>query len=136
VIEFEEFNGSADKTTGPDLTPLIDMVFLLLIFFLLTSFFARPSIPVDLPRSSEAEVAESQDVTITIEKGGGVMLNGEHLLPRKLEKTLEWIYSSTDAKEAVIQSDREVPFGRVVEVMDIAKRAGAEGISFLVESQE
>lgn len=133
MIEFEEFNESADKGTGPDLTPLIDMVFLLLIFFLLTSFFARPSIPVDLPRVSEAEVAENQDITITIEKGGGIMLNGEHLRPRKLEETLEWIYSSTDAKEAVIQSDREVPFGRVVEVMDIAKRAGAEGISFLVE---
>jgi len=136
VIEFEEFNESTDEGTGPDLTPLIDMVFLLLIFFLLTSFFARPSIPVDLPRASEAEVAESQDITITIEKGGVIMLNGEPLRPRKLEQTLEWIYSSTDAKEAVIQSDREVPFGRVVEVMDIAKRAGAEGISFLVEHPE
>jgi biopolymer transport protein ExbD len=136
VIEFEEFNETADTGTGPDLTPLIDMVFLLLIFFLLTSFFARPSIPVDLPRASEAEVTERQDITITIEKEGRIMLNGEYLPARRLEKTLEWIYLSTDAKEAVIQSDKDVPFGRVVEVMDITKRAGAEGISFLVESQE
>ena len=136
MIEFEEFNESYDKGTGPDLTPLIDMVFLLLIFFLLTSFFARPSIPVDLPKASEAEITERQDVTVTVEKGGRIMLNGEYLPERRLEKTLEWIYLSTDAKEAVIQSDRDVPFGRVVEVMDIAKNAGAEGISFLVERQE
>ena len=133
MIEFENFNESEDRGTGPDLTPLIDMVFLLLIFFLLTSFFARPSIRVDLPQAAETDVAERQDVTITIEKQGRILLNGERVSVRRLEETLQWIYSSTDAREAMIQSDREVPFGKVVEVMDISKRAGAESISFLVE---
>jgi biopolymer transport protein ExbD len=133
MIEFEEFEESVSGGTGPDLTPLIDMVFLLLIFFLLTSFFVRPSVSVDLPRAAETEAAGQQDVTITIEKEGAILLNGRSVSDRRLLATLEWIYSSTDASEAVIQSDKEVPFGRVVEVMDISKRAGAHSISFLVE---
>jgi biopolymer transport protein ExbD len=136
VIEFETFNDKSEGGQGPDLTPLIDMVFLLLIFFLLTSFFIRPTVPVDLPEASEARYEEQQDVTITIEKEGRMLLNGRPVSEKRLADTLLWIFTSTDATRAVIQSDRSVPFGRVVEAMDIAKQAGAEGISFLVEQRE
>jgi len=135
VIEFEEFNEKTPDAQGPDLTPLIDMVFLLLIFFLLTSFFIRPTVPVDLPQASEARYEEQQDVTITIEKEGRILLNGSLISEKRLADTLQWIFASTDATRAVIQSDRAVPFGRVVETMDIAKQAGAGGISFLVEQR-
>jgi biopolymer transport protein ExbD len=136
VIEFESFDDRSEGGGGPDLTPLIDMVFLLLIFFLLTSFFIRPSVPVDLPEAAEAQYEEQQDVTITIEKDGRILLDGRPMTKKRLEDTLQWVFASTDATRAVIQSDRAVPFGLVVEAMDVAKRAGAEGLSFLVDQPE
>ncbi|UCB46426.1 MAG: biopolymer transporter ExbD [Spirochaetota bacterium] len=136
MIEFEEFNDSISKDTGPDLTPLIDMVFLLLIFFLLTSFFIRPSISVNLPEAEHTEVTEQQDITITIEKDGDILLNGKTVSERRLVSTVRWLYSSLDNNQVVIQSDREVPFGRVVQIMDLTKKAGVENISFLVERSQ
>ena len=133
MIEFEEFNDSISKDTGPDLTPLIDMVFLLLIFFLLTSFFIRPSVSVNLPEAEHTEVIEQHDITITIEKNGSVLLNGKSVSERRLVSTVRWLYSSLEEQQVVIQSDKEVPFGRVVQVMDLTKKAGVKNISFLVE---
>jgi len=133
MIEFKEYEDSLTKNAGPDLTPLIDMVFLLLIFFLLTSFLARPSIPVSLPETETAELHERPEVTITILKSGGLLLNGEAVQKEKLSRLLKRIYGFQRSKEVIIQADKEVSFEKLVEIMDISKKAGAKNISFLVE---
>jgi biopolymer transport protein ExbD len=133
MIEFEQFNETISRDQGPDLTPLIDMVFLLLIFFLLTSFFVRPSIPVELPEAAHTEITEHQDITITIEKDGTILLNGESVSERGFVSAMQRLDSSLDDKQVVIQADKEVPFGRVIRVMDLTKKAGVKNISFLVE---
>ncbi|MBA7639611.1 Tol-Pal system protein TolR [subsurface metagenome] len=136
MIEFEEFNGSLNKGGGPDLTPLLDMVFLLLIFFLLTSFLVLPSIPVALPEAETAEVHEKPDISITIKSDGSLQFNGKPVSDDKLQRSLKRIYTFGQPKEVIIQSDKEVPFGRVIEVMDISKKSGARNISFLVERKQ
>jgi len=118
------------------MTPLIDMVFLLLIFFLLTSFLSRPSIPVDLPKSETAQMSSVPHVSVIIKRGGGLVVNEEEVTDRQLFRILSQTYALQSPKELVIQSDRGVSFGRVIEVMDIAKKAGAENMSFLVERKE
>jgi biopolymer transport protein ExbD len=135
VIEFEEFDNSINRNSGPDLTPLIDMVFLLLIFFLLTSYLARPSIPVTLPEAEKAEFSKAQEVCITIKKEGSLLLNGDIVLADELLISLNRIYTINESIEIIIQSDKEAFFGRIIEVMDISKRAGAKSISFLVEKK-
>ncbi len=135
MIEFEELNSSLNRKSGPDMTPLIDMVFLLLIFFLLTSYLTRPSIPVALPEAEKAERSEEQEVSITIMKDGRLLLNGKIISEDKLLISLNRIYSFRKAKEIIIQSDKETHFGRIIEVMDISKKAGARSISFLVEQK-
>jgi len=136
VIEFKEYEESLTKNSGPDMTPLIDMVFLLLIFFLLTSFLSRPSIPVDLPESETAQMSGVPQVSIIIKRGGGLVLNDEEVTDRQLFRMLKQTYALQASRDVVIQSDRGVPFGRVIEVMDIVKKAGAENMSFLVERKE
>lgn len=133
MIEFEEFEETISKGSGPDLTPLIDMVFLLLIFFLLTSFLTRPIIPVVLPEAEIAELSKDQDISVTVRRDGSLLLNGEEISDEKLAKTLKRLYIYRQSRELIIQSDKEVHFGRVVEVMDISKKSGARTISFLVE---
>jgi len=76
MIEFEQFNESISNNSGPDLTPLIDMVFLLLIFFLLTSSISRPIIPVQLPDAEKTELNTVPEITITINKDQSLRVNG------------------------------------------------------------
>ncbi len=133
MIEFRDFNESLTKGSGPDLTPLIDMVFLLLIFFLLTSFLTRPSIPVSLPEAETAVVSEAPENTVAIKTDGSILLNGKAMSDDKLLRSLRRMMLSGQSREVVILSDKEVAFGRVVEIMDISKKAGAHNISFLVE---
>ena len=136
MIEFEEFDESLEKSSSPDLTPLIDMVFLLLIFFLLTSFLVRPSIQVSLPETETAQVSEEPGVSITIKKNGALLLNSEPVTEDLLEVYLSTFFSDPANREVMIKSDKEVRFGRVIEIMDISKKAGAENISFLVEQKQ
>jgi biopolymer transport protein ExbD len=135
MIEFKEYRDSLTEEVGPNLTPMIDMMFLLLIFFLLTSFLARPSIPVALPETESAEVQKQPEMSITIFYDGHLMLDGEIVSEGTLFRRLQRFSASGRAEGVVIQADRGVPFGRVVEVMDISKKSGVRSISFLVEQK-
>ena len=136
MIEFQDFNEAMRGGGGPDLTPLIDMVFLLLIFFLLTSFLIRPSIPVALPEAETAEISEKSDIIITIKNDGAILLNNQEVTDEKLFRMLRRNFILKGTYEVVIQSDKGVPFGRVIEIMDISKKSGARIISFLVEKKQ
>ncbi|MCL0042610.1 biopolymer transporter ExbD [Thermodesulfovibrionales bacterium] len=129
-----ELSGYTSSRRGMDLTPLIDVVFLLLIFFLLTAVFVKPSIPLDLPKSETAKVIDKPEVSVTIKKDGSIMLNDDDILLPELYAALSKIYRDLlRDRDISLMADKEVPFGRVIEVMDIAKRAGVENISVLTE---
>ncbi len=130
MIEFDEHTSNKN---GVDLTPMIDVVFLLLIFFLLTSIFARPSVPLHLPESETAILKNEPDVSVMINANGNLRLNGSDLETSQLYQALSAIYAREVSKDINLISDKNVPFGRVVEVMDIAKKAGAENIAVLTE---
>lgn len=148
MIEFEEERRLVERSRGPDLTPMIDMVFLLLIFFLLTSYVILPSIQVNLPESETALVNEPADLSLTIKRDRSLYLNDEAISKNRLGEALKAIFSQGPdgiggrpkgiggrPNGIVIQSDRDVPFGFVVEIMDLTRKAGAENISFLVETK-
>jgi biopolymer transport protein ExbD len=65
-----------------------------------------------------------------------LLLNGKIITEGKLKSSLKRIYAFQRSKEVIIQSDKEVQFGRIVEIMDISKKAGARNISFLVEQKQ
>ena len=135
MIEFEEEKRLVERNRGPDLTPMIDMVFLLLVFFLLTSYVVLPSIKVSLPDSETAQVEETSDVSLTIREDRSLFLNGQAVSRERLGEALEAVYSERQTAELVIESDRRVSFGFVVEIMDVSRKAGAGTISFLVEAK-
>lgn len=129
-----ELSGHTSSRRGMDLAPLIDVVFLLLIFFLLTAVFVKPSIPFDLPKSETAKVIDKPEVSVTIKKDGSIMLNDDDILLPELYAVLSKIYRDLlRDRDISLMADKEVSFGRVIEVMDIAKRAGVENISVLTE---
>ena len=135
MIDFNIERNIVDRGRGPDLMPLIDMVFILLIFFLLTSTAIQPAVDVALPETNYGEIKRAASVTVTIHADGALLINGRGVSEELLLSVLKSQYRDQPDAELTIQADRQVPFGRVVEIMDLSKRAGAEEVAFLVETE-
>ena len=136
MIDFEYGRNITEGSVGPDMTPMIDMIFQLLIFFLLTSFFILPAVNVTLPKSSTTEARPPGSLIVTVERGGAVQLAGAPVSLADLPSVLGAALARASDRSVVIQSDTGVPFGKVVEVMEAAREGGARDISFLVERTE
>ncbi|MCD8568575.1 MAG: biopolymer transporter ExbD [Geovibrio sp.] len=125
----------ARKSRSVDMTPMIDMVFLLLIFFLLTSVFAVPSINSDLPASSTEQKTDKLESLSLVKADGRVLVNETEVAPDELEAALRSIVSENTDKVITLAADRDVNFESIVKIMDSAVRAGAVSVEFLTESK-
>jgi len=130
-----EFGEPARERKGLDLTPMLDVVFLLLIFFMLTSIFAKPLLPLDLPEASTGQISTEPDITVSISRDGIVYVNEDEVPATRLAALLTELFAGKMARDISLRSDQGVPFGRVVEIMDLAKQAGAENISVVTEQK-
>ena len=112
---------------GLNLTPLIDIVFLLLVFFLLTThFMEEDSIGVRLPTATSATPSKQHEIVLSITRDERYFLAGKQIPFSKLEQQLR---SRLDADSTVIiRGDRDVPLQTAVSVMEQAKKAGAARI--------
>lgn len=132
MIDFDIFH---KKNSSPDMTPMIDMVFLLLIFFLLTSVFSIPAVKTELPQSSTAQQVKQDELTIAVKSDGSVYLNDYPVDDVHLRMMLGRKLASADEKIVNVSADKSVDFGRIVKVMDIARESGAESVAFLTDTQ-
>ena len=127
-MNFGERHGSDEEITL-ELTPLIDMVFQLLVFFLLTTTFAinvkEGGIELDLPRAKSTQIpAMAKHVVVAVLDDGRIVMGGEAVDKPQLRSELERIHQKSPQTLVVVQADRTVPHWRVVEVMDMAATLG------------
>ena len=105
---------------------LTDIVLLLLIFFLLSStFIIQSGIKVQLPESETSESASNEGIIISITKTGEVFLNDARVELTSLPVLLANRLENSEEKIVIINADKDTSLGRTVEIMDIAKKAGA-----------
>ena len=134
------------KTPRVNLTPLIDVVFLLLIFFMVsTTFRDSARIKVVLP-SIETEELEDQhaiELTIQVAADGGMSVNDRELLkssPRLLKRAITDIAMGKTDIPVTVKADKNAPFQAVMTVMDVAAQLGLEKLTFpgrkLVQEEE
>ena len=115
--------------TSLNIAPLIDIVFLLLIFFVLSShFISHKGFMVKLPKAVSAQTQKNERVTIFIDKEGGIFLNDSQIEFDQLKKLIRSELTRTSSKTVVIKADKEVALGLAVNVMDIAREANADGL--------
>lgn len=111
-----------------DLTPLINVFFLLLIFFLFTSsFIFQPGIKVNLPRAFTSEVIQQENAVIVITKNDKVYLNDREISSDEIESNLRLLAKSK--VPLLIKSDSEASLGRIVEIWDMCRKEGVSQIS-------
>lgn len=118
-----------EKGEKLDITPLIDVVLQLLIFFALTSSFVLyPGIKVDIPEYSSSENINPSDMIVTVTKSNEVFFKGNYISPIEEFKQLklEFRKAVKDIKSPrlIIEADVGVPFGKVVEIMSLAMDEG------------
>jgi len=122
-----------------ELTPLIDVVFLLLIFFMVsTTFVNEPSaLELDLPTSSSAEVIpEGEDVSISLTADGKVYVDGEGVTIEQLSARLRQIARDAPSTNVVVRGDAGVDVQRLVDVLSVAHDLGLTHFSLATESAE
>ncbi|MBT9146888.1 MAG: Biopolymer transport protein ExbD [Syntrophomonadaceae bacterium] len=124
-----EFEGRKKVITHLNIAPLIDIVFLLLIFFMLSSHFVtQPGIKITLPTAVTAKVQPEEDVIISITSDGNLYLNGEEVSLENLLDELRIKVVAVKKKTVIIKADERIDLGLAVKIMDIARQAEAEGL--------
>lgn len=114
-----------------DLTPLIDVVFMLLIFFIMTTTFSKPVLDIVLPKSETAEAAagKPKEVVIGIRADGGLYYNGKAVSPEAFAELLDTMPDTL----LDVHVDEKAPFEAFVRVVDVAREK--RGGRFVISTQ-
>ncbi|MFH1784096.1 MAG: biopolymer transporter ExbD [bacterium] len=128
------FKRRSHPSISSDATPMADIVFLLLIFFMISSsFIIQPGIKINLPEAATSEAQLEKQLLVTVSKDSKVFINKEEVSLKDLERELKAVFLNMQDKVLIIKADRRVTHGTVVEVMDKAKLAGAQRLAIATE---
>jgi len=113
---------------------LIDVVLLLLIFFMLTTrFIEQPGMKLDLPGSQSAEKSAAKELELAIDPNGKMLLNGKAVSLEQLPSRLQELLPEMEDNTLILKADQKVSHGKVVEIMDLARMNGLEKIVIATE---
>jgi biopolymer transport protein ExbD len=127
----------AKEEENENLTPLIDCVFLLLIFFMVTTVFKQPySLQVELPLARHAKEVEEKKLVGSITVDGRMEINREPVDQENLEQVLLREKQSTGSLTLILRTDQETKHKWVLFILEVAKRVGVETILLQTEDQK
>ena len=134
------FRRKLSPNANVDLIPMIDVVFQLVVFFMVSSTFVMtPGIALDLPESTSSEPVVLNRLVVTVASASEVYLNRERVPLDELTERLSALDASRDADEvmsAVIEGDSSVPYETLVFVLDALRRNGYRGIALRTLEEE
>ena len=132
--------GRLERTQGPEpmseinVTPMVDVMLVLVVIFILTAPLLANSIRLELPRVQGTQPgAAPQSVTVSVDKAGQAFLDGEALAQDALAARLKDVAARRPDTEVQLRADAAVPYGRVAELMGAAQAAGLSRIGFVAE---
>ena len=121
---------SSEEDAGIDMTPMLDIVFIMLIFFIVTTSFVKETgIDVNRPSASTAERKERGNILIAIRANGEVWINKRAVDIRAVRANVERLHAENPEGSVVLIADKESQTGQLVEVMDQVRSAGVENVS-------
>jgi len=128
---------SVQEEATIDMTPMLDIVFIMLIFFIVTTSFVKETgIDVNRPTADSAEQKKEGSILIAIKSNGEIWMDRRLIDPRAVRANVERMLAEMAEAGVVIIADRAATTGVLVEVMDQAKLAGAKTISVAAEKNQ
>ena len=121
-----------------NVTPLVDVMLVLLIIFMIKAPMLTQGLEVELPQAEgrSFELASNNPSKITITSAGAVYVDGARVGATDLELTLGSMLRGKRIKRALLEADTDVPYGRVVAVLDVMNRAGVEQLGMVTRPRE
>lgn len=131
-----ELNRRTSRTLSEiNVTNLVDVMFVLLVIFMLVAPLMKHGIDVDLPQVSSKGVDLRDEFVVTIDKEERIYLNEQLISLELLEKRLQEIYALRPDITIFLKADKRVPYGSVVKIMGRARRAGIERLGMVTEPE-
>jgi biopolymer transport protein ExbD len=126
-----------EDDTEINLTPMLDVVFIMLIFFIVTASFVKESgIDVNKPAAATAERKERGNILIAITDVGQIWMDKRPIDVRAVQANIERLHAENPQGEVVIQADKNSKNGLLVAVMDAAREAGVPNVSIAASPDE
>lgn len=124
----------AQEETELDMTPMLDIVFIMLIFFIVTTSFVKESgVTVSTPQAATAVQQENANIFIAITAAGEVWIDRRPVDPRAVRTIVARLHADNPEGSVIIQSDAKSATGTLVDVMDQVRLAGVEGIAIAAD---
>jgi biopolymer transport protein ExbD len=113
-----------------NITPMLDVVFIMLIFFIVTASFVKEAgIDVNKPQAQTSQMKEKANILIAIDETGGIWIDRRKIDPRALRANIERLHSENPQGTVVIQADENSRTADLVRVMDAARLAGVYDVA-------
>jgi biopolymer transport protein ExbD len=129
------FRKASRPTVAINIAPLVDVIFLLVIFFAVsTTFLETAGLKLELPTSSSTAEREPRELTVLLSSEGTLSFEGDNLEHEELQQRLRSALDDTERKIVVLRADTNTPHGEVVRVMDLIRESGAEGLTVAARS--
>ena len=130
--------GKLERTSGSqpmseiNMTPLVDVMLVLVVIFIITAPLLASSIKLDLPKTDAAKPNEApRYVSLVVDKTGQAFLNDKPASDAQLAKSFVQTATQNPDTEVQLRADETVPYGRIVQVMGFAQKAGLNRIGFV-----
>ena len=130
--------GSSEELQSEiNITPLVDVVLVLLVIFMVVTPLLKQEVPIELPLADNSRATQDlTQLTLTIAADGGVLLNSQPMLREALMTQLQAIYAERADKTIFLEADRNLSYGHVVDVMDDCKAAGVVTIGVITKKEK
>ena len=127
-------NQAVEETEEPNITPMLDVVFILLIFFIVTAnFIKEPGLEINRPDSETSEITENAAILIAIGAAGEIYMDGRRIDVRQVKANVIRLLAENPQGSVVIQADVKSTAEKIVAVMDEVREAGVVDISIASE---
>ena len=123
-----------EEITGINVTPLVDIVLVLLIIFMVTAnFIVRETVEVDLPRAANGGETVQGLVNVVLDKEGKFFFDGAEVSETDLSKKVAEAVAKDKETRAIISADQSIPYGRVMRLIDVVKGQGIAKFALNIE---
>ena len=134
-LPHDEDEDDAAPMSDINVTPMVDVMLVLLIIFMVAAPLMTSGVPVQLPKTAAAKVAQSQKpLEVSIDKDGNPFIAKDPFTAETLMPRLREIKAENPDQVVLVRGDRDVPYGKIMEVMGLVGQAGFSKVSLIAQS--